>query len=224
MLILIWICRMECVCLCMESSEKLNSIELNAVRVFRNYLMHNGRLPSVRELMKELGYKSPRSAAEVIEKLLKKGVLIRKPDASFQLMQDIMEEENGAQTVNIPLVGTVACGLPILAEENIDAMIQVSIKIAKPNNKYFFLCASGDSMNEKGIDTGDLVLIKQQASATNGDLVVALVDNEATIKEFQHRGQMILLMPRSTNRSHQPIVLTNDFKIQGIVIDVIKTF
>lgn len=208
----------------METSEKLNNIELNAVRAFRNYLMHNGRLPSVRELMKELGYKSPRSASEVIEKLLKKEVLIRKPDGSLQLMQGIMEEENGAQTVNIPMVGTVACGLPILAEENIDAMIPVSIKIAKPENTYFFLRASGDSMNEKGIDTGDLVLIKQQASATNGDLVVALVDNEATIKEFQHRGQMILLMPRSTNRSHQPIVLTNDFKIQGIVIDVIKTF
>lgn len=208
----------------MESSEKLNTIELNAVRAFRNYLMHNGRLPSVRELMKELGYKSPRSASEVIEKLLKKGVLIRKTDGSLQLMQGIIEEENGAQTVNIPLVGTVACGMPILAEENIDAMIPVSIKIAKPDNTYFFLRALGDSMNEKGIDTGDLVLIKQQASATNGDLVVALVDNEATIKEFQHRGQMILLMPRSTNRSHQPIVLTNDFKIQGIVIDVIKTF
>ncbi|MBK7387656.1 MAG: repressor LexA [Bacteroidetes bacterium] len=186
--------------------------------------MHNGRLPSVRELMKELGYKSPRSAAEVIEKLLKKGVLIRKPDGSLQLMQGKIEEENRAQTVNIPMVGTVACGLPILAEENIDAMIPVSIKIAKPDNTYFFLRASGDSMNEKGIDTGDLVLIKQQASAINGDLVVALVDNEATIKEFQHRGQMILLMPRSTNRSHQPIVLTSDFKIQGIVIDVIKSF
>jgi len=126
-----------------------------------------------------------------------------------------------ASTVKIPLLGTVACGIPIFAEENIEAFIPVSDKFLKPTNRYYILRASGDSMNDVGIDDGTLVLIRQQQTAQNGDNVVALIDNEATIKEFHYCNDMIILKPRSKNGKHQPIVLTSDFRIQGIVERVI---
>lgn len=208
--------------LCMQKQNPLNKIELEAIRIIRNSLVHNGHFPKVRELMTALQYKSPRSAAVVIEQLVEKGILKKKTDGSLQF-RDIQEEEKErAQTVDVPLLGTVACGVPILAEENVDAMIPVSIKLAKPPHKYFFLRAKGDSMNEAGINEGDMVLVKQQVTANNRDLVVALIDDEATIKEFQRNGEMVILKPRSSNKKHQPIILTRDFQVQGIVITAIQ--
>ncbi len=198
--------------------EKLKSNELEALRVIRNSLMHTGSFPSVRELMKKLDYKSPRSAQLLLEQLTEKKTLHRKPDGNYQLLEIGTDETTRAQTVDVPLLGTIACGLPILAQENINAMIPVSIKFARPPHKYFMLLAKGDSMNKKGINNGDMVLIKQQSSANNGDIIVALIDDEATIKEFRKGSDSILLIPRSTNSKHQPIILTQDFKVQGVVI------
>ena len=202
----------------MQSKNPLTKIELEAIRIIRNSLAHNNSFPSVRELMVALEYKSPRSAAVIIEQLIEKGIVKRKTDGGLQF-RDISEEgTERAQTVDIPLIGTVACGAPILAEQNVDAIIPVSTKLAKPPHKYFFLRAKGDSMNEAGINNGDLVLIRQQTTASNGDLVVALIDDEATIKEFQRHENAVVLKPRSTNPKHRPIILTEDFQVQGIVV------
>jgi repressor LexA len=206
----------------------LNSIsnkEIAALRAMRDFLMKNGRMPSVRELMKEMNYKSPRSAAVILQQLIDKKILNKKQDGSIQFTQYEFDDEiPGEQTVKIPLLGTVACGAPILAEENIEAMIAVSTKIAKPNNKYFLLRATGDSMDKKGINHGDLVLIKQQTSAENGDIVVALIDDEATIKELKINKDNVLLLPRSSNKTHTPIILSKDFKVQGVVITTIPGY
>jgi len=205
----------------MQKSESLNKNESEAVRIIRNSLLHKDGFPTVRELMTEMGYKSPRSAAVVIEQLIEKGILKKKVDGSLQFKDIVEEQTANAQTVDVPLLGIVACGMPILAEQNVNAMIPVSIKLAKPPHKYFFLRAKGDSMNEKGINDGDMALVKQQSTANNGDIVVALIDDEATLKEFYNHGSSIILKPRSSNKKHQPIILTHDFKIQGIVITTI---
>jgi len=199
----------------------LSNKELEAVRHIRNSIIHKGRFPSVRELMVELRYRSPRSASVIIEQLLKKRIVRKKADGNLQLIKIFEIDQSRAQTVDVPLIGTVACGLPILAEENIEAMIPVSVKLAKPPNKYFILKAKGDSMNEREINDGDMVLIKQQNYAENTDLVVALIDDEATIKEMKINSENILLLPRSTNKKHQPIILTRDFMVQGIVVSAI---
>lgn len=138
----------------------------------------------------------------------------KKADRSYILIKDLIEGES-ARTVAVPLVGTVTCGTPILAQENIEAMIPVSTRLAKPGSKYFLLRAKGDSMNEAGINDGDLILIKQQPTAINGQYVVALIDDEATVKEYQHRGEYVTLLPRSSSKMHQPIILMQDFQIQG---------
>jgi repressor LexA len=197
--------------------------ELEALKAIRNSLMSRGRVPTVRELMTELDYRSPRSAAVLMEQLEEKGVLKKRPDGSVQLIEQrtATSDKAHAQTVDIPLVGAAACGMPIIAEQNVEALIPVSVKLAKPPHKYFLLRARGDSMNEGGINDGDLVLVRQQRTADNGDKVVALIDDEATIKEFHKKGDAIVLKPRSNKNGYQPIVLTRDFQVQGIVVAAI---
>ena len=199
----------------------ISNKELEAIREIRNSIMHVGRIPSMRELMSSLGYRSPRSASLIVNKLIKMGVLRRKDDGNLQFVKSLGDDTTRAQTVDVPLIGMVACGVPILAEENIQAKIPVSTKLARPPHRYFLLKAKGDSMNQKGIANGDFVLVRQQVTANNGDTVVALIDNEATVKEFYEAGETVILKPRSKNKQHQPIVLTKDFQIQGVVVTVI---
>lgn len=205
---------------CMRN-QLLSDKELEAIRQIRNSLMHRGRMPSVREMMTSLGYRSPRSASVLMKKLMSKRILRRKPNGTYRLVDNLHDDTMRAQTVDIPLVGTVACGTPVLAEENIEGMIPVSTKLAKSPHRYFLLKAEGDSMNEKGVNDGDLVLVRQQLTADNGDMIVALVDDETTIKEFYRLGDVIILKPKSTNKQHKPIVLTKDFQIQGVVVTAI---
>lgn len=200
--------------------ENLNIKAREALLHIRNWIMQYARFPSVRDLMNKMDYKSPRSVTLLLNDLEENGFLERKQDGSFKLIKDL---ENGvvARTVSVPLVGSVPCGSPLLAEENIEAMIQVSTSLARPGSKYFLLRAIGDSMDKVGISNGDLLLIKQQQSADNGQKIVALIDDEATVKEYQRNGNIVTLMPRSNNPVHQPIILTRDFQIQGIVINTI---
>lgn len=201
--------------------DKLAKKQLDALRYIRNQLMHKGETPSVRKLMEAIGYKSPRSASLIIEELIQKGFLKKRPNGDLQLVKDPQESSYHARTVDVPLVGTIACGTPILAQENIEAMIPVSMSFIRPGYKYFFLRANGDSMNKVGIKDGDLVLVRQQSMAENRDKVVALIDDEATIKEFRRGKDVITLIPRSTNKANKPIILTENFQVQGVVIAII---
>ena len=202
----------------------LNNKEIKALKSIRTHLINIGKMPSVRQLMKELGYKSPRSAAVILNNLEAKGILKKKANGSFQLNEFSVSDALGTseQTIDIPLIGEVACGLPIFAQENVEAQIPVSVKILKKGHRYFLLRAKGDSMNAAGINDGDLVLIRQQEHAENGDKVVALIDDEATIKEYHHTGQLVVLKPKSHSKKYQPIILSNEFRIQGVVEAVIS--
>lgn len=198
----------------------LTERHLAAIRQIRNWIVHHGRIPSTRELMRALDYRSPRSATVILSELTKLGVLKRNPKGGFKFL-GFSEDEQRAQTVDVPLIGQVACGVPILANENIEAMIPVSINLARPPHRYYLLKAKGDSMNRKKIKDGDLVLVRHQNVADNGQSVVALVDDEATIKEFHRSGEVAVLKPKSSNPKHRPIILTQDFQIQGVVVATI---
>lgn len=161
--------------------------------------------------MIELGYKSPRSSAVLLNNLEEKEILKKKSDGSYQIVD-----------FEIPLIGSVACGMPIFTDENIEAEVSISVEMIKSGYKYFLLKAEGDSMNEAGINNGDLLLIRQQQDAENGDRILALIDEEATVKEYNKSGGMVILKPKSTNKIHQPIILTSNFRVQGIVEEVIS--
>lgn len=194
--------------------------ETLALREIRNSIINFGRCPSLRDLMISLGYRSPRSASLLVNKLISKGVLRRNSSGSLQIARDIDDKAN-IKTIDVPLLGSVPCGAPILTEENIQAGFPVSTKLARPPHKYFLLRAKGDSMNKKGIVDGNFVLVKQQSTAENGETIVALVDNEVTIKEYSASRHTVVLRPRSTNKIHKPIVAMRDFQVQGVVVTVI---
>jgi repressor LexA len=203
-------------------TEPLTDKELEAFRVIRNSILHKGRAPLVRELMKELKYRSPRSVSYILEKLEAKGYISRPSRGQIRLKTDLPGTDSHAQTVNVPLVGSAPCGTPVFAEENIECTYPVSTALAKKSFRYFLLRATGDSMNEKGIQDSNLVLVRQQPTAENGDTVVALIDGKATIKEFHRQSQAVVLKPRSTNKQHQPIILTSDFQILGVVQSILQ--
>src|SRR6185295_2779226 len=143
---------------------QLSANEIRALRFIRNSLLHS-KSPSVRDIQKDLGYGSPRSAALIVEKLIKAGCIERKNDGCLRLLRELAETNSHARTTLIPLVGTAACGTPLLADENIEAMIPVSTELARPGHRYFLLRAKGDSMDQAGIADGNLVLVRQQSTA-----------------------------------------------------------
>lgn len=185
-----------------------------------------GKYPSYAQLCKLMGYKSKRSISLLIDSLVKKNHLIKNVDSKIRLTNRISLNES-VDTIEIPLLGDVACGTPIFAEENIEAVFAITTQIAKSNHRYFLLRANGNSMNnppkhKKSINDGDLVLIKSQNYAENGDWVVAIIDNKGTIKEFRRLESHIALLPHSDEEEHKPIIVSDDFRIQGVVVDVFK--
>lgn len=203
-------------------SEKQLSLKAReALRHIRNSVMQTGKVMSVRDLMNAMDYKSSRSALLLMQELENDGFLRKRNDGTYTMVRDLRNTDSSVKTVDIPLVGTVTCGTPILAHENIEAMIPVSTALARPGNRYFMLRAKGDSMNEAGINDGDLLLVRQQNIAENGQIVVALIDDEATVKVFTRSGDYVTLRPRSNNKRHQPIIVTNELMIQGIIMATI---
>jgi SOS regulatory protein LexA len=127
-------------------------------------------------------------------------------------------QDGNNRTVDVPVVGKIACGAPVLAEENIEQVLPVSTSLAAGSYNYFILKAKGDSMNLAGINDGDYVLIRQQTFARPGDIVVALINEEATLKEYVPQGNVVVLKPHSSNTEHKPIILSRDLIIQGVVV------
>lgn len=205
----------------MYLNDNLSTQENKAIEYIRNLTLHTGRSPSIRELGSHLGYKSSRSPAILVNKLVDKGILARRSDGQLRIVPDAISTPENAFTTQVPLVGSVACGAPLLAEENIEAMIPVSTKIANPSQRYFFLRAVGDSMNQAGIQDGDLVLIRQQSAAESGEKVVALIDDEATIKTLSLQDGAVVLQPKSSNPVHKPIILDREFEVQGVVVQTL---
>ncbi len=208
-----------CILLYAMSILELDSKQAEAVKHIRKYLNENGKMPSVRELMQAMEYKSPRSASVMFEKLVQSGVLSRCPHTRKLNFNDgVLAQSTNTNTVEVPLVGTTSCSGPIFAEESIEAYYRISSQLAPSGSQYFFLKIQGDSMDLAGIAPGDMVLIRQQNTAKPGDLVLALIDDEATIKKFIPEDGLVILKPCSSNPDHKPIILTHDFQIQGVVV------
>jgi len=199
-------------------TNNLSDKDKKAFALIRNKIIHYGESPTLREINEVTGGKSPRSASLVIDRLVESG-LIKRNGRNIILANTY--NESSVSTIDVPLVGAVACGTPIFAEENIQTYISISTRMAKKGSTYFLLRASGDSMDEAGINSGDLLLIRQQDSAENGDKVVALINDEATVKVFEKTRDAVILRPKSKNKNHKPIILTDNCMIQGVVVAVL---
>ena len=198
----------------------LSETDKKAYAFIRNRIIHTGEAPTLREINAVTEKSSPRSASLLIDRLIDAG-LLKKAGRSYRLADRARGLDQSIATVEVPLVGSVACGVPILAAENIEARIPVSTALAREGVKHFLLRAKGNSMNAAGINDGAIVLVRQQNTAENGDRVVALINDEATIKSFERTPDAVILRPRSTEKQHRPIVVTEECEIQGVVVAVL---
>jgi repressor LexA len=177
--------------------------------------------PSVREIGEAVGLSSSSTVHNHLNQLERRGLIHRDPSKSrtVQLVQKEPVREVRANTVQLPIVGNVAAGVPILAEQNIEDQISISAELAQEG--WFFLRVRGDSMINAGILNGDMVLVKPQKEAPNGTIVVAMVDDEATVKRLERRADEVRLI--AENPDFAPIVSRN-VQLVGVVRGVLRIF
>ena len=201
-----------------REENRLSVRELEVLRHLRNSIMSTGKSPSIRDIQRSMGYKSPRSVTVILERLIEKGVIRKQSARALAIANEPEKNRFDALTVEVPLVGEVSCGLPLLSEEHIQARIAISTELAIPPHKYFLVRAKGDSMDKAGINDGDLLLVRQQREAKSGDIVVALIDSETTVKYMHIEKEALILRPSSRNSAYTPIIVHRDFVVQGVVI------
>ena len=194
---------------------KITKKQQNVFEAIEKLTKKNGQSPTLRELMEYLDYKSTSSVQRHTEALKKKNIIKseKHQERSFQI------KSNSNKKYSIPLVGIASCGQPTLAVQDIEAYIPYEVN-GDPK-EYFFLRAEGDSMNEADIKNASIVLIHKQPTANNGDIVVALIGDEATIKIFKQEKDKIILSPKSNNPIHKPLYIFENLQIQGKVIKTI---
>jgi repressor LexA len=178
--------------------------------------------PSVREIGEAVGLSSSSTVHNHLNQLERRGLIKRDPSKSrtVQLVQDAGVDAQRRNAISVPVVGSVAAGVPILAEQNIEDHVLLSPDMAQEGN--FLLRVRGESMINAGILDGDLVLVRpQQEAPANGVIVVALVDGDATVKRFERGNGHVRLV--AENPAYEPIVTTN-VSLVGIVRGVIRLF
>ncbi|MGO5067305.1 transcriptional repressor LexA [Clostridium sporogenes] len=182
-------------------------------------IKEKGYPPSVREICKAVGLSSTSSVHFHLKRLEKEGLIKR--DSSKTRAIEIVDPTSKKEVINVPIVGTITAGNPILAIENIEDVFPLPIDYVKNTKDLFMLKVSGESMIEAGILDGDLAIIEKTDSANNGDIVVALIDNEATLKRFFKESSYIRLQPE--NKSMKPIIL-EDCKVLGILVGIYRKY
>ena len=201
---------------------KISKKQSEILEYMKNEILNRGFPPSVREICEAVNLKSTSSVHSHLETLEKNGYIRRDPtkpraieivDDNFNLVR--------RETVNVPIIGKVAAGEPLLAVQNVEGYFPIPSEYM-PNKQTFMLVVQGDSMINAGIFSGDYVVVEKQENAENGDKVVALVEDSATIKTFYKEKDHIRLQPE--NDFMDPIVISPDqqFQALGKVIGVFR--
>jgi repressor LexA len=182
-------------------------------------LLDKGYPPSVREICSAVGLRSTSTVHGHLERLEKKGYIRRDPTKPRAI--EVIDIVSRKEMINIPVIGTVTAGLPILAVENIEDTFSIPINFVKSTSELFMLTISGESMIDAGILDGDKVIIEKASTAENGEIIVALIDNEATIKRFYKEKDHIRLQPE--NKTMNPIIV-DDCKIIGKIVGLYREY
>lgn len=196
--------------------EKLTARQTEILNLIRDHIDQTGYPPTRADICKELGFKSPNAAEEHLKALARKGAIEIIPGAS----RGIRLPEN----LGIPIVGRVAAGNPILAEEHIDDHVDMPASTFNPRADYF-LRVKGDSMMEVGIYDEDLLAVHRTTEAQNGQIVVARIGDEVTVKRLKKTKSryQILLLPE--NKDFSPIEVDlrdGEFAIEGLSVGVLR--
>lgn len=200
---------------------KISDKQKEILEYMKQEILNKGYPPTVRDICEAVHLKSTSSVHSHLETLEKNGY-IRKDPTKPRAIEIIDDNFNltRREVVNVPLVGRVAAGEPILAVENIDSYFPIPTEFM-PNKESFMLRVKGESMINAGIFDGDNILVQRQSDAQNGDMVVALVDDSATVKTFYKEDGHIRLQPE--NDTMDPIIVP-DCQILGKVFGVFRFF
>ena len=201
---------------------KITAKQKEILEYIKVQILERGYPPTVREICEAVHLKSTSSVHSHLETLEKNGYIRRDPtkpraieicDDSFQMVRTEM--------ISLPVVGNVAAGQPILAEENIESYFPIPAEFIPGGDPSFILKVRGDSMINAGINNGDQIFVQSCSTARNGDMVVALIDDSATVKTFYREKGHIRLQPENDNMD--PIIV-NDCKILGKVFGVFRIY
>jgi repressor LexA len=200
---------------------KLTDKQARVLEYIRDQIAQRGHSPTIREIGKFMGITSTNGVRLHINALIRKGYLKKQEliARGIELARPLTEGIS-----RVPLVGQVPAGTPIDAIENIEGEIAVDISFL-PKGDSFTLKVVGDSMRNAGIFDGDLVLVKKQDTATKGDIIVAIIGDEATVKRYFPEGGQIRLQPE--NDDFEPIIVkkrSGDFRIAGKVVGLMRRF
>ncbi len=178
-----------------------------------------GYPPSVREICDAVGLKSTSTVHSHLSQLEKRGLIHRDPTKPRAI--EILDNDEQKELINVPIVGIITAGTPILAVENIEDTFPLPLNYLNTNGDVFMLRVKGESMIEAGIYDRDLIVVRQQSFAENGDIVAALLEDSATVKTYYKEANCIRLQPE--NASMSPIY-AKDVKILGKVIGLFRKF
>lgn len=203
--------------------EGLNARQQEILAFISSQVKMKGYPPSVREIGLAVGLKSSSTVHSHLAKIEEMGYIRRDPTKprAIEILSGDEVPIPQPNVIQVPIVGRVTAGLPILAQENIEDFFPVPENFVKGADKTFMLSVTGDSMVNSGILDGDLVLVKQTNSAINGEIVVALIEDEATVKKFYKEKDYIRLQPE--NDLYEPILVRNPI-ILGKVIGLFRRF
>ncbi len=198
------------------SDETLTHIQRDVLDYVQEHLTQTHRPPTVREVMRHFKWNSPQSARKHLLALEEKGYLEREDHTA----RGLKIVEDSSVGVSIPILGKVAAGSPLLAEENREGTMVVDPSMARGGRNLFALTVRGDSMLNAHILPGDKVIVQQTTHASPGEIVVALIEGEATVKTFRKTSSKVILEP--ANPKYSPIVIgeDQDFRIIGKVVGV----
>lgn len=201
---------------------KISKKQTEILEYMKNEIINRGFPPSVREICEAVNLKSTSSVHSHLETLEKNGYIHRDPTKprAIEIVDDNFNLAR-RETVNVPILGKVAAGEPLLAVENVEGYFPI-LSEYMPNRETFMLVVQGDSMINAGIFSGDYVVVEKREDAENGDTIVALVDDSATVKTFYKENGHIRLQPENDTMS--PILVHPDqfFQVLGKVIGVFR--
>ena len=202
--------------------EELSTKQMEVLRLIKGELNKKGYPPSVREICGAVSLKSTSTVHGHLERLEKKGYIRRDPSKPRAI--EVLDGDNfmpsRKEMVNVPIIGKVAAGVPILAHENIEDYFPIPVDFLG-NQESFMLIVKGDSMINAGILDGDYIIVQKQNTARNGDFVVALINDEATVKTYYKEKNYFRLQPE--NPYLLPIIV-KEVNILGKVIGVFRSF
>ncbi len=195
------------------------------LQLLKDYQAESGMPPTRAEIALQLGFKSANAAEEHLKALAKKGYIEMLPGTSrgIRLVEEIADEAaNEPEIQGLPLIGRVAAGVPILATQHVEQYYQLDANLFHPAAD-FLLKVKGMSMKDIGIMDGDLLAVHKTAEARQGEVIVARVDEEVTVKRFRREGQFVYLYPENEEFQVIKVDLTQQFfAIEGLAVGVIR--